>query len=846
LRLRVLAAAVAVAVAVPATGSTQTPPPAGVADHVHGGNVTPPGNNGHIPAPQLAAALAGSYQAPNSTDQRDLYVDWERKDWSFATEGDADLGAPLSPAGRTDVRIYKDKWGVPRIFADSDEAAQFGVGYAMATQRLFQADVFRRVARGEMSSFLGGQEWYDYDREWRKTFYTDEELVAMFTSTYTAEEQALVQAYIDGINAYIAEARRDPSKMPAEYVALGQQPEDWELRHSLSIFVLQARDSVEGFGQELDNAALLHELEERLGRKQGRKAFRDIRFVRDPGTYTTAPASPRAFPYPGGGFAGLNARGVALPDSAEQAEQVAAREELVRGALQRVGLHRKQASNAITVAPKASADGRPILLGGPQLEYLAPGIFWEFEVHGATQHARGIGFAGTAGIVLIGKSPTHAWSITYGYTDQVDTFLVPLDPSKPDTHYLRDGESRELQTYTSTVQCKADQTGAAGSPEPEDTCDGQPAAQTEIRVQRVPEYGPVVGRVTVKGQPHAVVRVAAHWMREIANGKPFIELNRASTIQRIRAAQRDFTVSLNLNYIDNQGNAGFWHVARPPIRAKGTDVRLPTLGTGRYDWTGIVPLRDIPHAINPSQGFTANWNNQVGKGWHNGDSNSWADVQRVDMLARRMRSLSVRGDITARDLWRVNRQAAFEDARVFESRPLLNRAWSGRRPGNPKVAEALNLVRGWNAQRTSTQDDDGTWRYDAAAVRIWDRFFATLQRRILRDELGEARYDELIADLEVDFYYLAWPLTQRILKGNAAPLRAKHDWLDGVPAQRVVRRAFAKAVRQLDAELGGDPSTWKGEAAMTTYRAVGLGSVEPHPFMNRGTYNQLATVDVVD
>ena len=844
MRLRVLAGAIALAVAVPTAGVTQTTP-APVLDNVHGGNVTPPGNNGHIPSTQLAGSQAGTYQAPNSTDQRDLYVDWKRKGWSFGSEGDADLGDPLHPAGREDVRIYTDSWGVPRIFGDTDLAAQFGVGYAMASQRLFQADVFRHVARGEMSEFLGGQEWYDYDREWRRTFYTDDELLAMFEASYTEEEQALVGAYVDGINAYIDEAASDPQKMPAEYLALGVQPETWELRHSLSIFVLQARDSVEGFGEELSNAALLADLQSRLGRRQGRKAFRDLRFVRDPGAYTTAPAEPRSFPYPGGGFSGLRAPGVALPDEPAQAEAVVdGQQRLLRG-LQAVGLHRRQASNAITVTPDASADGRPLLLGGPQLDYLVPGIFWEFEVHGETQHARGIGFAGTAGVVLIGKSPTHAWSITYGYTDQVDVFLVPLDPERPDTHYLRDGASHELQGYTSTVTCKTDHTGLAGSPE-DSSCDGQPAATTNVEVQRVPEYGPVVGRVDVGGTPHAVVRVAAHWQREVANGRPFITLNRAATIDEVRAAQRDFNVSLNLNYVDDQGNAGFWHVARPPIRAEGTDVRLPTLGTGAYDWTGFVPLRKIPHAINPEQGFTVNWNNQVGKGWHNGDSNSWADVQRVDMLARRMRALTARGDVTDRDLWQVNREAAYEDARVAESRPLLNRAWRGRTPGNPKVAAALRLVRAWNGQRTSAQGEDGTWRYNAAAVLIWDRFFATLQRRLLRDELGATHYDELIADVEVDFYYLAWPLTQRILKGKAAPLRAKHDWRDGVKRGRLLRRAFAKAVRDLDAELGGTPSSWKGEAAMTTYRAVGVGSAEPHPFANRGTYNQLAVVDLAD
>ena len=839
MRLRIIASAILLALAVPtaATSSTKAP-----FDHVIGGNVTPPGNNGHIPAPQLAAALAGTYTAPNTTDQRDLYVGWDRKGWSFADE--ADLANPINPDGRTDVRIYMNDWGVPKIFGDTDAAAQFGVGYAMASQRLFQADVFRHVARGEMAEFLGGQVWYDYDRQWRKTFYTDHELMVMFRRAFDRTERRLVKSYLDGINTYIDEAMTDPQKMPAEYVALGIVPEAWELRHALAIFVLQARDSVEGFGHELDNTVLLRDLRQRLGEKRGNQVFRDIRFIRDPRAYTTAPKAEGRFPYPGGGFEGLNAPGVVMPDNEREPEAIAARQDAVARGLASVGLNRRQASNAITVTQGLSQNRRPLLLGGPQLDYLVPGIFWEFEVHGAKQHARGIGFAGTAGVVLIGKSPTHSWSITYGYTDQVDIFLVPLDPKRRATHYLRRGDSRPLQTYTTTVMCKADQTGALGQPGAEDTCDGAPADQTEITVKRVPAYGPVVGRVKVDGEPFAVVRTAAHWKREIANGRPFITLNRAASRRQVRDAIKDFTVSLNINYVNDRGHAGFWHVARPPIRAQGTDVRLPTLGTGRYDWEGIVPPRRIPHSINPDQGYTVNWNNQVGRGWHNGDSNYWAAEQRVNMLARRMKALAARGDIRPDDLWRVNRQAAFQDARVRNGRPFLLRAYRDHRPDTEKVRGALSLVRRWGGMRMSSRNGDDTWEYDNAAVLIWDRFFARLQRKVLRNELGNEHYDQLIAKLEVDFYYLAWPLMQHILEGDRASLPPKHDWLDGASLDGLIRESFRQAVRGLSRQRGGKPGSWHGPAAMTTYRAVGIGGVDPHPFMNRGTYNQLASVSV--
>lgn len=826
-------------------------------DHVRGGNVVPPGNTGHVPATELVSALNGEYRPENASDQRDLYVDWGRKDWSFATPtstggtGKDALGPVYHPAGRTDVGVRRDGWGVPRIFGRSDEAAQFGVGYAMAHDRLFQADVFRHVARGEMAEFLGGQEWYDYDRAWRQEFYTDDELLRMLEEFYDDRERGLLQSYLDGINAYIDEALLDPRKLPAEYAALQIVPEKWELRHSLAVFVLQARDSVEGFGQEMFNAAFLGELEQRLGREEARRLFGDVRFYRDPGAYTTAPQSSGLFPYPGGGFEGLDAPGVVIPDPDGAAASVAQRDFALVKALRQVGLARKQASNAIAVNGKKTADGRPILLGGPQLDYLAPGIFWEFEVHSPNQDARGIGFAGTAGTVLIGRSPTHSWSITYGYTDQVDTFLVPLDPDRPDTHYLRDGQSKPLQSYASTVRCRTYVPGLAGSAPESATCDELPLAQSDVEVQRVPEYGPVTGRVNVAGAPHAVVKARGHWMREVGNGKPFITFNRAATMAEFRKAQKGFTVSLNLNYVDDRGNTGFWHVAKPPVRAQGTDVRLPTLGDGNFDWQGFVPLDDIPHAINPKQGFTANWNNQPGGGSHNGDQNYWGDLQRVEMLSRRMEALARRGRITPEEIWQVNREAAFEDGRMHDFAPLLVRAYgtTGAQPATGStVSEALDLIRGWDGQRTATKGGDGSWTYDDAATTIFDAWMRQLQRRVLADDLGATYYDgarRLGPTFAPAHYHLYSTLLLKILLGEDASLVAEHDWLNGADRDKVVRDAFEAAVSELDQDFAGSPENWRGPAVLTTYRSLGLLAVEPHPFANRGTYNQLATVDVV-
>jgi penicillin G amidase len=360
-----------------------------------------------------------------------------------------------------------------------------------------------------------------------------------------------------------------------------------------------------------------------------------------------------------------------------------------------------------------------------------------------------------------------------------------------------------------------------------------------LTVRRVPEYGPVIGEVDVDGQPHAVVRVRGHWMREIQNGKPFMTFNQPATVEEFREAQRDFNIVLTINYVHADGDIAFWHVAAAPIRAQGTDVRLPTVGDGSHDWQGFVDFDEIPHTVNPAQGYTLNWNNQVSAGWHNGDSNSWAHLQRVDMLDRRMRGLAARGSITPDDIWQVNREAAFEDGRWHDFRPLLQGAFAGDQPG--AALWGLPEVMAWDGQRTASQVD-GQWVYNDPAVGIFDRFLLRLQRDVLAEPLGDF-YASIGPDFAPAFYHLKSALILRVLLGAEAPLPARHDWLGGRTPEAAVQEAFTGAMEELTAEQGGDPHTWRFPAVLTTYQAVGLGSVEAHPFMNRGTYNQLAVVE---
>ena len=148
------------------------------------------------------------------------------KDASFGVRP-GDVERTYSP--RPDVTIQRDKgFGVPHVYGRTRAGTMFGAGYAGAEDRLFFMDVLRNVGRGTLSSFAGGaagNRAMDEDI-WSQAPYEERDFQRQyddFDDLYGAEGRQIQQDvtnYVAGIQAYIAEARLNPLKMPGEYAAV--------------------------------------------------------------------------------------------------------------------------------------------------------------------------------------------------------------------------------------------------------------------------------------------------------------------------------------------------------------------------------------------------------------------------------------------------------------------------------------------------------------------------------------------------------------------------------------------------------------------------------------------------
>src|SRR5438876_4286386 len=154
---------------------------------------------------------------------------------SAGSTGAAPTGATLRVDGlREPVDILRDRWGINHIYAKNESDLFFAQGYAAARDRLFQFEIWRRQATGTVAEILGRKE---LKRDIGTRLHMFRGDLKSELNWYHSHGEAIVTAYVRGVNAYIAEALKTPSKLPIEFTMLGIKPMPWTpegviLRHN--------------------------------------------------------------------------------------------------------------------------------------------------------------------------------------------------------------------------------------------------------------------------------------------------------------------------------------------------------------------------------------------------------------------------------------------------------------------------------------------------------------------------------------------------------------------------------------------------------------------------------------
>lgn len=710
----------------------------------------------------------------------------------------ASTSASRFPRGH--VTIVRDEYGVPHVYGSTLESVWYGVGYAQGQDRLWQAEVLRRTATGTTAEFFGpsavGGDVF------ARTFFGPPERRAALFEAASEDTQIIFKSFVAGMNVWIEDATAS-GQLPVEYAAFGVSPRPWTVDDSVALAMLMLNNFGEFGAEELTNAAHLQELIARFGPAEGAKVFADTHWLDDPSATTTVP---------GEGAVGPVRRGaapkVALPAGIGQgfAQFNAAQAAWARN-LERAGLKKGQASNAFVIAPKLSADGHALLLGGPQMGYSVPQINHEMGIHGAGFDVTGMNIAGMPGIP-IGVGKEHAWTMTSGISDNNDIYFEVLNPANPG-QYLFQGEFLDFDCRNETIPVR-----------------GAPAVTQQVCESL---HGPVLG--STPGLAFSL-KSAVRGL-EMQGFEVFYGMMKARSVSEFDETLSQAIYNFNVLYADARGNIAYWHVGKIPIRAVADDPWLPHDGTGVAEWQGFIPWEQMPHALNPEQGWLTSWNNKPAPGWENSTPGfgSFGPVHRVNTLVNLLEQVAP-GSASFATLEAINRTAGWTtdtpsgnasfvvvSTLLDEMLTHVDTSADGRLPGITSMLAAWDWLQ---------LDGDGDGLYDNPAVAVFNTWWQQFGDRVFADDLGGALDPNVVGNL-----------TARMLDDEPA-LPLLHDYLGAETVEAAVTGALVDALDALTAMYGSaNPDDWLQPVALIHWSPIGAGSVPDTIWMNRGTYNQI-------
>src|SRR3954454_5222500 len=302
---RLLAGLAAVMVVTTGTAFAADPPAITAQKFGHFRSVLAQGEGQQLNTFEFAQYEASGNPPATYTNQQPLYVDI-MPHASSLTAGDLDVfykptdfgsmpgGAGTTETPRTGVQVIRDaKFGRAHVYGATRQDVMFGAGYATAEERLFAMDALRHAAKGTLAELTGTDGAEMERQQLTDQDFTDDELRQQFENLPKRlgpdgqRGRDDVQAYIDGINARINEDLTDPSKLPAEYVALNVQPKPWDVSDTAAMAVLLVTQFTVSNGGEERNSQMRQAFQERFGKKW-RKPFNDLREAEDPEALTVA------------------------------------------------------------------------------------------------------------------------------------------------------------------------------------------------------------------------------------------------------------------------------------------------------------------------------------------------------------------------------------------------------------------------------------------------------------------------------------------------------------------------------------------------------------------------------
>lgn len=605
--------------------------------------------------------------------------------WQNAESANTDFSGELKLNGlKGKVDVFMDDRLVPHIYADNDLDAYYVQGYIHAKFRLWQMEFQTHVAAGRLSEILG-EEKLSTDRFFRRLgmVYGAEQTMANMDNN--PEMKATVDAYADGVNAYIRSLK--PEQIPFEYKLLDYKPEAWTPLKTY-LFLMYMSYDLTGGGAATD--LKMTNAKNYFGYDDFNKLYPSVHDSLDPiiprGTLYSNPAI--------------------IPVAPKDSDSVYLNNTVSSTAMAPVIPDKDNGSNNWAVSGSKTKSGRPILCNDPHLGLNLPSLWFEVQINTPTHNTYGASFPGSPA-VIIGFNDSIAWGVTNAGRDVLDYYDIQFKDSTL-SEYLYDGAWTKAEHRKEVIKIK-----------------GKPDLVENIALT---VFGPVMYDRAYKNISTDGKYLAVHWTANMPGTgfQTFYGLNRSKNYDEYISATsswscpgQNFVFASKTNDIAIKQQGAF--IAR--WKRQG-DFVMP--GTDNsYMWQGIIPFEENPMIRNPERGFVSSANQMPTDStypYYLGAANNFPLYRGIIIN----RKLSEMNNITVEDMQHLQ----MDNYNVFAemARPVLLKYLTITEL-NADEKKYVDILTGWNLR--SDIHEKGPTVFKS----IWD----SLENEVWGDEISKSK-----------------------------------------------------------------------------------------------------------
>ena len=648
----------------------------------------------------------------------------------------------------TQVTVTRDAHGVPTIETSSLQDLFFAQGYVTAQDRLWQMDIMRRFAAGELAEILG-DDLLKHDREQRILGLRIAAQKAIEITS--AEDQDRFQAYAQGVNAYI-ESHRD--RLPLEFLILRYSPRLWTSEDSTLIAAQMVKDLNHGpYRQALTREKILAKL--------GPELTADLYVNSSAHDHPPTMSHPDLLKSSGDGKMASEAA-----DSPSGETLISA----ILGFSSIADLDVDQppavGSNNWVVSGAHTVSGKPLLSNDMHLGHQMPNLWYEAHLHCGNFDAAGVTLPGVP-YVIVGHNQRIAWGFTNVGPTVEDVYVETFNQTG---QYLTPDGWREPQRRREVIHRK-----------------GQPDMTLDVLLTR---HGPVISELV----PGETRQLALRWTLYEGTRNPLFEVDSAQNWDEFRRAFSKFDApGQNVVYADVDGNIGYQATGKIPIRATG-DGSLPQNGSDNlHEWTGYIPFEKLPSVFNPASGIIATANSRITPdGYPYSISTGWESPWRS---ARIYTVLESGKKFSVADMLALQTDI-YSEWEHYSAQRLADSVDHAKSP-SARTRQAADILRRW----------DGRMSADSSAPTFAARARVQLTRLLLESKLGKAAKDPHHFDAKLSWESYSWPM-QSVWLENVIRQRPAR-WLPEGHANYDELLTAALEAAVTDSGEGRDLNSWK-------------------------------------